>query len=62
LVAGLLTVKVSVDVPPTVNAPLNALFNVGTAAVTETQAPVALVPPPAALLAMAAVMFVVAEI
>ena len=62
LPVGCETVKVSVVDPPTVIAPPKDLSNVGCAAFTVTQAPVALVPPPAAELAMAAVMLVVAEI
>jgi hypothetical protein len=62
LPAGCETVKVSVVVPPTVRPAENALSIVGVAAVTVTQAPVTLAPPPAAELATLAVTFVVAEI
>jgi hypothetical protein len=62
LVAGCETVNVSVvGPPPMVSAPAKALSSVGTA-VTVTQAPVVLVPPPAAEFPMAAVRFVIAEI
>jgi hypothetical protein len=62
LPVGCETVNVSVAVPPTVSAPEKALFNVGTAAVTATHAPVVLVPPPAALLETDALMLVVPPI
>ena len=61
-VAGCETVKVNVVDPATVSAPLKTLSRIGCAAFTVTQAPVVLVPPPAAELAMAAVILVVAEI
>jgi uncharacterized metal-binding protein len=62
LPAGCVTVKVSVEgVPPIVMvAGENAFVMAGVAAVTETHAPVVLVPPPAAELPIAAVTFVVA--
>ena len=62
LPVGCDTVKVNVCVPPTVSAPPNTLSSVGCAAFTVTHAPVALVPPPAAELAIAAVMLVLAVI
>jgi hypothetical protein len=62
LPAGCETVKVSVVAPPTVRPPEKTLSSVGTAAFTTTHAPVVLVPPPAALFAIAAVMLVMPEI
>jgi hypothetical protein len=62
LPVGCDTVNVSVVLPPTVSAPLKALLSVGTAAVTATQAPVVLVPPPAALFEIDALTLVVPPI
>ena len=58
LPVGWVTLKVRVCDPPTVSAPANALSTTGTAALTVTQAPVVLVPPPAALLVTLAVALV----
>jgi hypothetical protein len=63
LPAGCVTVNVNViGAPPMVSPPENDLSRLGVAALTVTQAPVVLVPPPAAELPMAATMLVVAEI
>ena len=56
---GWVTVKIRLVLPPTVRSPLKALFTVGVAASTDTQAPEVGVVPLVALGVMAEVMLVV---